>query len=177
MIRAARTKIGMDRMQPILVDAEGKVWSATPPFLWMRPRQAEGNIVDYAVSNLGFIHIWPVDGSSIIVSLRPDIVHPRTMAAAFYAMADLRPGRVFISAATTTKPRWELFNSLDRGLHRIDRLVTAARISPIGRQLLRIWENLWTSDNAHLRLASTLLHLCDVTRRRGEEVVAQPAHA
>jgi hypothetical protein len=179
MSRADRKKIVIDRMQPMLVDAEGKVWSATPPFFWMRPRQAEANIVDYAVSNLGFIHIWPVDGSSIIVSLRPDLVRRKTMAAAFYAVADLRPVRVFISATTTTKQRWELFNSLDRALNRIDRLVTAARRSSIGNQLLRIWENLGANDNAHLRRAATLLHLCDVTRWRGdrEEMVPQPARA
>lgn len=176
MSYADRKKIGIDGMQPILVDAEGQVWSATPPFFWMRPRQSDGNIVDYAVSNLGFIHIWPVEGSSIVVSLRPDLVRPKTMAAAFYAMADLRPVRVFISATTTTKPRWELFNSLDRALNRIDRLATAARRSPIGTQLLRVRENLAANDNAPPRLASTLIHLSDVARRRGdrEEVVPQP---
>ena len=174
-----RKKIGIDRMQPILVDAEGKVWSATPPFFWMRPRQAEGNILDYAVSNLGFIHIWPVDGSSIIVSLRPDLVRRKTMAAAFYAVADLRPVRVFISATTTTKQRWELFNSLDHALTRIDRLVAAARRSPVGNQLLRVWENLTANDNAQLQLASALLHLCDFTPSRDdrEELVPQPARA
>src|SRR5579862_832379 len=154
MSQGDRKKIGIDRMQPILVDAEGKVWSATPPFFWMRPRQAEGNIVDYAVSNLGFIHIWPVDGSSIVVSLRPDLVRPKTMAGAFYAMADLRPVRVFISSTTTTKQRWELFNSLDRALNRIDRLVAAARRSSIGNQILRVWETLTANDYAHFRLAS-----------------------
>jgi hypothetical protein len=163
MSHADRKKIGIDGTQPILVDAEGQIWSATPPFFWMRPRQAEGNIVDYAVANLGFIHIWPVEGSSIVVSLRPDLVHPKTMAAAFYAMADLRPVRVFISATITTRQRWELFNSLDRALNRIDRLVAG--------------EILAANDNAPPRLASTLIHLCDVARRRGdrEEVVPQPA--
>jgi len=176
MSHADRKKIGIDGMQPILVDAEGQVWSATPPLFWMRPRPPVGNSVDYAVSNLGFIHIWPIDGSSIVISLRPDLVRPKTMAAAFYAMADMRPVRVFISATTTTKQRWERFNSLDRALNRIDRLVAAARRSSIGNQLLRLWENLAANDNAHPRLASMLIHLCDVARRRGDrdEVVAQP---
>src|SRR6202040_3011544 len=167
---AVRKKIGIERMQPILVDAEGDIWSATPPFFWMRPRQAEGNIVDYAVSNLGFIHIWPVDGSSIIISLRPDLVRPKTMAAAFYAMADLRPVRVFNSATTTTKPRWELFDRLDRALNRIDRLVT-------GENLAANDEILAANDNVPPRLAPTLIHRCDVTRWRGdrEGVVPQPA--
>jgi hypothetical protein len=163
MSRADRKRIGIQCMQPMLVDAEGQVWPVTSPFFWMRPRQPDGNIVDYAVSNLGFIHIWAVEGSSIVVSLRPDLVHPKTMTAAFYAIADLRPVRVFISATNTAKQRWELFNSLDRALNRIDRLVTG--------------ENLAANDNAPPRLASTLIHLSDVTRRRGdrEEVAPQPA--
>ena len=62
MNRPDREKIRIDRMQPVLVDAEGQVWSVTSPYFFMRPRQPDGNIVDYAVSQLGFIHIWSVDG-------------------------------------------------------------------------------------------------------------------
>ena len=178
MGHADRKKIRIDRMQPMLVDAEGAVWSANPPFLWVRPRQPEANIVDYAVLNLGFIHIWPVDGSSIVVSLRPDLVCPKTMAAACYAMADLRPVRVFISATTMTRQRWELFHSLERALHRLDRLVSAARQSATGTQLLlRVWEKLTANTNAHPRLTAALLYLYDVVRRRGDrdQMVPQPA--
>src|SRR6266567_5993191 len=114
MSRPDHKKIGIDRMQPVLVDADGQVWSVISPFFFMRPRQPDGNIIDYAVSTLGFIHIWSVDGSSIVVALRPDLVHPKTMVAAFYAIADLKPVRVFISATNTAKQRWELFNSIDR---------------------------------------------------------------
>src|SRR5713226_9142062 len=142
MNRPVRQKIGINRMRPVLVDAEGQLWSVTSPFFFMRPRQPDGNIVDYAVSKLGFIHIWSVDGSSIVVTLRPDLVRPKTMVAAFYAIADLRPVRVFISATNTTKQGWERFNSLDRALSRIDRLVTAARRSSIGTHLWRVWGNL-----------------------------------
>jgi len=124
MNRPVRQKIGINRMRPVLVDAEGQLWSVTSPFFFVRPRQPDGNIVDYAVSQLGFIHIWSVDGSSIVVALRPDLVHPKTMAAAFYAIADLRPVRVFVSVSNTAKQRWELFNSVDRALNRIDRLVS-----------------------------------------------------
>jgi hypothetical protein len=148
-------------MRPVLVDAEGQLWSVTSSFFFMRPRQPDGNIVDYAVSQLGFIHIWSVDGYSVVVALRPDLVHPKTMAAAFYAIADLRPVRVFVSVSNTAKQRWELFNSVDRALDRIDRLVTAARRSPIGTRLLRVWENLTADDDARRRHASILLHLAD----------------
>src|SRR6266481_4043663 len=120
MNRPERKKIGIDRMRPVLVDAEGQLWSVTSPFFFMRPRQPDGNIVDYAVSTLGFIHIWSVDGSSIVVTLRPDLVHPKTMIAAFYAIADLGPVRVFISATNAATQRWELFNSVNRALDRID---------------------------------------------------------
>src|SRR5258707_15034903 len=108
MSRPYSKKIGIDRMQPVLVDADGQVWSVTSPFFFMRPRQPDGNIVDFAVSQLGFIHIWSVDGSSIVVALRPDLVHPKTMVAAFYALADLKPVRGFISASNTANQREDL---------------------------------------------------------------------
>src|SRR6202011_5046314 len=129
MSRADHKRNGIRCMRPVLVDAEGQIWPVTSPFFWTRPRQPDGNIVDYAVSRLGFIHIWSVDGSSVVITLQPDLVHPKTMAAAFYAIADLRPVRVFISASNPAKQRWELFNSVDRALSRIERLVTAARNS------------------------------------------------
>jgi hypothetical protein len=139
MSHADHKRSAIDRMQPVLVDSEGQIWSVTSRFFWVRPPQPDGNIVDYAISNLGFIHIWPVDGLSVVVALRPDRVHPKTMAAAFYAIADLQPVRVFIAATTTTKQGWELFKSVDRALNRIEQLVTAARHSAIGTQLLRMW--------------------------------------
>src|SRR5438105_2933710 len=114
MSRADRTRRGIDRMQPVLVDREGQIWPVTSPFFWTRPRQPDGNMLDYAVSTLGFIHIWSVDGSSIVVTLRPDLVQPKTMIAAFYAMADLGPVRVFISPTNTAMQQWELFSSVNR---------------------------------------------------------------
>jgi hypothetical protein len=136
-----RKRLEIHRMQPVLVDAEGQVWSVASPFFWMRPRQPDGNILGYAVTKLGFVHIWPVDGSSVVVSLQPDLVHPKTLAATFYAIADLRPLRVYISATDSAKQRWELFDSVDRALKRIDRLVTAARRAVIAARLLRAWAN------------------------------------
>ena len=138
--------IDMQRMQPVLVDADGHVWPVTSPLFWMRSPHPEGNIVDYAVSKLGCIHIWPIDTSSIVVSLRPDLVHPKAMAAAFYAIADLQPIRVYITARNTTRQGWELFDSFDRALHRIDRLVNGARRSAIGIQILRLWSRLRMND-------------------------------
>ncbi len=177
MNRPNRQKMGIDRMRPVLVDAEGQVWSVTSPYFFMRPRQPDGNIVDYAVSRLGFIHIWSVDASSIVVALRPDLVHPKTMTAAFYAIADLRPVRVFVSVTNTAKQRWELFNSVDRALSRIDRLVTMARRSSIGTRLLRVWENLRASDRPGCRYAASVLDLCDLPKRRGgaAAVISPPA--
>src|SRR6266851_3707937 len=162
MRRPDRRKIGIDQMRPVLVDAEGQIWSVTSSFFFMRPRRPDGNIVDYAVSQLGFIHIWSVDGYSVVVALRPDLVHPKTMAAAFYAIADLRPVRVFVSVSNTAKQRWELFNSVDRALNRIDRLVTAARRSPIGSQLLRVWENLRANNDPGCRYAASARHPYDL---------------
>jgi hypothetical protein len=168
MNRADRRRNGIDRMQPVLVDDEGQIWPVNSPFFWTRPRQPDGNIVDYAVSKLGFIHIWSVDGSSIVVALRPDLVHPKTMAAAFYAIADLQPIRVFISATNTAKQQWELFTTVNRALNRIERLVTAARNSSIGTQLLRVWGNLRVTDNARHGHAPRAWYFRDFTRRGGD---------
>jgi hypothetical protein len=143
-------------MQPVLVDAEGAVWSIASPVFWMRPRQPDCHIVDYAVSNLGFIHIWSVDGSSIVVSLRPNLVHSKTMVAAFYEIADLKPVRVFISTTNTTKQGWEVFDSLGRALDRIDQLVTTAWRSSIGTRLSSIWENLKLKDGVSRKDARKL---------------------
>ncbi len=162
-------------MRPVLVDIEGQVWSATPPIFWIRPRQPDPNIVDYAVGNLGFIHIWSVDDSSIVVSLRPGLVHPKTMVAAFYEIADLKPVRVFISTANTTKQGWEVFNSLGRALDRIDRLVTTAWRFSIGVRLSRVWEGLRLNDIAPLLYPFRLLYACKFTRRCGDtEAVPSP---
>jgi hypothetical protein len=177
MSQADRKTTAEQRMQPVLIDAEGQIWPVTSPFFWVQPRRPDGNIIDYAVSRLGFINIWPIDGSSIVVSLRPDLVHPKTMTAAFYAMADLQPVRVFISATNRPRQGWELFMSLERALKRIDRLVSAARRSSIGTRLMRAWENLGVSDSAPFRHASRLLDLCDLARRRGDaaRLISRPA--
>lgn len=145
----------------------------------MRPRQPDGSIIDYAVSNLGFIHIWSVDGSSIVVSLRPGLVHPKTMVAAFYEIADLKPVRVFISTTNTTQQGWEVFNSLGRALDRIDRLVTTAWRFSIGKRLSRVWRNLRLNDNTQPRHPLGPSYACKFTRKHGdaETVVSPPARA
>jgi len=137
MSRGLRKATGVQRMQPVLVDRDGRIWPVASPFLWMRPQPPDGNMIGYAVSRLGFIHIWPVDEASIVVALQPDLVDPKTMTAAFYAIADLRPVRVFISATNSTRQRWERFDSVRCALKRIDRLVTAAHWSSIKIKLLR----------------------------------------
>ena len=144
-----RTGIQFQRMQPILVDAEGEVWSVASSVFWMRPRQPDCHIVDYAISNLGFIYIWSIDGgSSIVVSLRPNLVHPKTMIAAFYEIADLKPSRVFISTPNATQHGWEVFNSLGRALDRIDRLVTMAWRLSIRPRLSALLQHLTMKDRA-----------------------------
>jgi hypothetical protein len=170
MSHANRKGSGIDRMQPVLVDSEGQIWSVTSRFFWVRPPQPDGNIVDYAVSNLGFIHIWPVDGLSVVVALRPDRVHPKTMAAAFYAIADLQPVRVFIATTDTTRQGWELFKSVDRALNRIEHLVTAARHTAIGTQLLRTSELIWRAIRRVAGVPSDASRLSEFARWRGDRV-------
>ncbi len=179
MSRAHRKTTAEQRMLPVLIDAEGQIWPVTSPFFWVQPRRPDGNIIDYAVSKLGFINIWPIDESSIVVSFRPDLVYPKTMTAAFYAMADLQPVRVFISVTNRPRQGWELFMSLDRALKRIDQLVTAARRSSIGTRLMRAWTSLRMTDNAHPRPVPRLLYACSFMRRRGDQarLFSRPARA
>lgn len=175
MSQLNRKRIEIQRMQPVLVDMEGQVWSVSPPFFWMRPRKPDSNIVDYVVTNLGFIHIWSVDDSSIVVSLRPGLVHPTTMVAAFYEISDLKPVRVFVSTANTTKQGWEVFNSLGRALDWIDRLVSTAWRFSIGARLSRVWGCLRLNDIVRPPHASRLLCACKFTRRYGDAgAVASP---
>jgi hypothetical protein len=166
MSQADRKTTASQRMQPVLIDAEGQIWPVTSPFFWVQPRRPDGNIIDYAVSKLGFINIWPIDESSIVVSLHPDLVHPKTMTAAFYAIADLRPVRVFVSATNTRKQRWEVFRSVRCALKRIDRMVTTACRSPLGSKLLRVRVYLMLTDNARPWHVLRLLHARAFTQRR-----------
>jgi len=160
--------IGRERMRPVLVDLDGQLWAVTSPFFWMRPRQPDGNLVDYAVTKLGFIHIWPVDDSSIVVALQPDLVHAKTMTAAFYAIADLQPTRVYISSTNMTKQRWEFFRNVHCALRRIERLVIAAHRSSIAVRLMRVWQYLRKTDDADAPHARKLWRACKSREQRSD---------
>jgi len=112
--------------QRFLIDRDGEIWPVTCPTTatGLFSLELKWDVIDYAVSKLGYIVIWPFQ-QSIFVSLQPDLVNPVTMTGAFYVIADLRPERIFISADTGKV--WELFASARHAQRRIESVVAAAR--------------------------------------------------
>ncbi len=113
-------------MQPFLIDEDGETRPVTSPRIMrqLRSLRPECDLVAYAVSELGFIHIRGLR-RSLIVSFRPQLVQPLTMTGAFYAIAELNPERTLICPYATNQTG-ELFPGFRLALHRIHRLVAAA---------------------------------------------------
>jgi hypothetical protein len=61
--------------------------------------------VSIAVSTLGFVHIRVVE-RTLIVTLQPGLVHPLTIAAAAYKVADSDPKRTIIIAGYGSQECW-----------------------------------------------------------------------
>jgi hypothetical protein len=61
--------------------------------------------VHAAVSKLGYIHIRSIE-RTVIVTLKPRLVHPLTVAAAAYEISDLNPERTIVVAAVEHQECW-----------------------------------------------------------------------
>jgi len=107
----------------ILIDEEGK---------WL---QSDGNIPEDAVWERGLVHIRRLSRASILVSLRPRLLHPTTMVGAFYAIADL--GRIRVFLATTTDQEWDEFADYIPAFRRIERLCSRRSELSFAERLLR----------------------------------------
>ena len=62
-----------------------------------RPTKIGKRDVAVAIAKLGYIHIRAI-GRSVTVTLMPRLVHPLTLAAAAYEIADLEPDRTIVVA-------------------------------------------------------------------------------
>jgi hypothetical protein len=112
-------------MQPVLIDEDGE---PRPVTFWKIAYRAgaassEGDIVSAAVSRLGLIHIFPI-GRSLIVSLRPRLVTPKTMVGAFYQIYDSDPERILVDSSEADPP--ELYYGCQSAFRRISWLVSSA---------------------------------------------------
>jgi hypothetical protein len=94
----------------VLIDDRGKILVGP-----------DDNIIGYALS-LGFIMIRTMDEETITVWLIPNLVRPKTMAAAFFEMATFRPQIVYLRANN----KWEHIFTTGAALRRIEQLITAA---------------------------------------------------
>jgi hypothetical protein len=61
--------------------------------------------VAVAIAKLGYIHIRAID-RTVIVTLKPRLVHPLTVAAAAYEIADLDPERSIVVADVKYQRCW-----------------------------------------------------------------------
>ncbi len=115
------------------------------------------DLAAYVVDNLGFVALTRMGGRGARLRFRPTTVTPAALAAALYALADRRPGRIMLSHARGNCGD-ELVGTLDRALARIAALVgyvpdasrppfahVARSLSTIGTdplgQLLRRWQD------------------------------------
>jgi hypothetical protein len=122
--RRARVGGGQERSVELLIDDEGKAW---------RPAD---DIVEHAVCSLGFIHLRTVGRSSVVVSLRLDLVSKLTMASSFYEIAGLFPTRLIVCPKPAVLGREEI-HRYPRAILRIEELVAAAQgITSPGPDLL-----------------------------------------
>jgi hypothetical protein len=88
--------------QAVLIDDQGEVWPATSREIAGQVQSAQPHaieIVDAALSKLGFVHVCQAGGTAI-VSLCPDRTHPLAMYGAFDVIARLGPSRTVVVVAS-----------------------------------------------------------------------------
>lgn len=79
--------------------------------------------IEEAVWRRGFIHICFV-GESVVVALSPQLTHPVTHAAAYYAIGDFNPRRIFLHVGLGDV--CEVFSGLAAFVNRVHALAVAA---------------------------------------------------
>lgn len=102
-----------------LIDDRGVRWPSN-----MHPIACWGTACDpvgFAVSDLGFIHVRPLNGA-MTVSFNPSRVGRPTMIGAFYLIAGERPKRIALSYGSKC-PNLEILGTVGEALRRIEKLV------------------------------------------------------
>lgn len=93
-----------------------------------RSRQAprEASLIADAVLKRGLIYIRSIE-CPVVIWLEPHLVNPKTLAGAFYAIADMRPPRVIVRAGAGAGVEvWHESGDMHHALVRIEQLITRA---------------------------------------------------
>jgi hypothetical protein len=122
-----------------LIDRSGEICPKTAHRIaqW----DSECDPVEYAVSDLGFVHLRVVN-DGMTVKFNPSRVNKRAMISAFYVIASERPRRIAL-APTCIGPDVEIFGSSVAAFRRIEELVeTTGRMIPVFLQRQRSFNDL-----------------------------------
>ncbi|MBV9829765.1 MAG: hypothetical protein JO001_29445 [Alphaproteobacteria bacterium] len=99
--------------------------------LWIDSKGREAEIGDVsAVWERGHVYIRVIR-NSVVVCLHPALVGPLTMAAAYYAMGDLAPERIYLIADPANGPV-EILDGFRSAVRRIAALLAAAESCRVG---------------------------------------------
>lgn len=103
-----------------LIDNSGIVWrkASHPITEW----DAACDPVGYAVSDLGFIHLRPLNNNGVTVRFNPSRVGRKTMISTFYLIAGEQPRRIALSFGGKC-PDLEIFGTLAEAFRRIEELI------------------------------------------------------
>ena len=127
-------------MEQIIFDHQGRTFTHAANLQQLLRFPSSGQFNNYLVKSRGYV-IVSLRNKSIAVHLRPSIVGDRAYAALMYAVADLRPERVFIRYFDTDW-RYEIQSTGHAAILRITRLLNLANAQrqPIHRRELCLRE-------------------------------------
>jgi len=104
---------GVPRRAGVVIDDRGEAWIDEPRALGARLgcREADFDVLGYAVRNLGFIHIGLREGG-VRVALRASRYSLLSLTSALFKLADLRPRRILLAVFWGEDWSYEMFNSI-----------------------------------------------------------------
>jgi len=116
----------------VIFDDNGEALPAHPTYLARRLDwvTATGDLIDYAVQRLGFVHVAPVR-DALLVKFEPSTVHHLAVFAAFYEIAGHEPKRLILGSPGKpgTPDRYEIFNNFVEGLKRVEAALQRSQTS------------------------------------------------
>jgi len=97
----------------VVIDDRGDTWDDEPRMLAARLgyREADFDVLGYAVRNLGFIHIAVREGG-VRVALRASRFSLVSLASTLFKLADLRPRRILLAVFWGEDWSYEMFSSI-----------------------------------------------------------------
>jgi hypothetical protein len=115
----------------IVIDEDGEPWPVDSPALARRLgyRDARLGLADFAVSELGFVHIRPIE-NGVRVTLRPGAFNAVTLAGTLQALNDMGPRRILLVVGSGDDRLVELFTSIFDFIERAEGLGSDPPIEP-----------------------------------------------